>query len=329
MAFYDSIKLEKGMYHNGLTKTLETLDPSENYLGTELAGLDAYQRQLKRFDLKVSGSSSDIVDKFFKSPDCSVLFPEYIKRAVKQGISENNKLPEIVATTTKIQGMDYRTISSDPVDEVSVVGEAEPLTETAIRTQKNLVSLKKRGRALTASYEALRYQRLDLLTVVLKHIGSCIARSLLGDAVEVLLNGDGNSNPAEQSNTSITLNYNEILKLWAGLLPYELNTLMANTETIQKILSLKEMKDSTAGLNFQATGKLITPIGATLIPVPSLDSDIILGLDKTCALEMIKAGELVVDSDKIIDRQLEGAGISCTVGFAKIFPAATKKLCTK
>ena len=44
MAF-DNIKLEKGLYSTGksFTEALESIDPSENYAGTELEGLDAYQ----------------------------------------------------------------------------------------------------------------------------------------------------------------------------------------------------------------------------------------------------------------------------------------------
>ena len=48
MAFYDSIRLEKGMYAapgKTFTQVLEELDPSANYEGSALAGLDAYQRQ--------------------------------------------------------------------------------------------------------------------------------------------------------------------------------------------------------------------------------------------------------------------------------------------
>lgn len=67
MAKFETIKIEKGMYANkgkSLTDILEELDPSENYKGTALEGLDAFQRQLKRFDIKVSGKSSDRVEKF-------------------------------------------------------------------------------------------------------------------------------------------------------------------------------------------------------------------------------------------------------------------------
>ena len=46
---YDNLKLEKGMYHEAgrsFTQVLESRDPSEQYRGTALEGLDAFQRQL-------------------------------------------------------------------------------------------------------------------------------------------------------------------------------------------------------------------------------------------------------------------------------------------
>ena len=52
---FDTVKLEKGMYnHMGRTfsQVLEEQDPSEQYKGTAIEGLDAFQRQLKRFDIK-------------------------------------------------------------------------------------------------------------------------------------------------------------------------------------------------------------------------------------------------------------------------------------
>ena len=63
---FETINLERGMYScKNLSAILETIDPSEQYKGTVLEGLDAFSRQLKRFDIKVSGSSSDTVEKFF------------------------------------------------------------------------------------------------------------------------------------------------------------------------------------------------------------------------------------------------------------------------
>ena len=333
MANFENITIEKGMYQGkgSLTDVLEKLDPSENYVGTSLEGLDAFSRQLKRFDIKVSGRGSDCVEKFFQSSDSSALFPEYVSRAVYQGMERADVLSNLVATVTDIDGMDYRSIVSNPSDDdktLKVVSEGAVIPQTTVKTRENLVKLHKRGRMLVASYEALRFQRLDLFTVTLNQIGAYIARAQLKDAISVIINGDGNSNPAAniEAAESGKLSYDDIIKLWANFSPYELNTIIAPTEQMQKILSLSQMQDANAGLDFQGTGKMITPLGATLIHAPEIAAGKIIGLDKNCALEMVRAGGVTTDYDKLIDRQLERAAITCTAGFSKIFTEASKTL---
>ena len=115
MAYYENIGLEKGMYHTpgkSFTQVLEELDRSENYRGTALEGLDAYQRQLKRFAIKVSGPDSGTVEQFFQSGASAALFPEYVARAVRQGMDSVTNINDLVATVTKIDGIDYRTIAA-------------------------------------------------------------------------------------------------------------------------------------------------------------------------------------------------------------------------
>lgn len=333
MAIYENITIEKGMYNPsgcGLTNTLEKLDPSENYRGTALEGLDAYQRQLKRFDIKVSGKGSDCVEKFFQTSSSAALFPEYISRAVRQGMEQADMLKDIIATTTHIEGFDYRSIASVPSEDnktLKIVAEGASIPETEVKTQENLVKLQKRGRMLVSSYEALRFQRLDLFTVTLKQIGAYISRTQLKDAINVLINGDGNSNSAAQIALSgASLTYGDIVNLWASLSPYELNTLIAPTSVVTSMLNMPQMQDAFAGNNFHSTGKMITPLGAKLLHVSNMAGDKIIGLDKNCALEMVIAGDVMTEYDKLIDRQLERAAITCTAGFAKIFTDASKVL---
>ena len=333
MAYFDTIHLEKGMYSSGrsLTEVLEGLDPSENYKGTDLEGLDAFQRQLKRFDIRVGGAYSDCVQKFFDTSDSAALFPEYVSRAVRQGLENNDYLKDIVAAKTVIDGMDYRTVVSSPSDDdksLKPVAEGAVLPQTNIKTGENLVKLMKRGRMLVASYEAIRFQRLDLFTVTLRQIGAHIAREQLKDAVNVIISGDGNNNAASvvAPDTANTLTYSDLIDLWANLAPYQMNTMLAPTDMMQKLLSLSEMKDAQAGLTFQGTGRMITPLGAKLLHIPSMVSGKIIGMDKNCALEMVQSGGVILDADKLIDRQLERASVSCIAGFAKIFTGASKVL---
>ncbi len=332
MSGYENVRLEKSLYASGnFTGALLALDPDEKYRDTALDGLDAFQRQLKRFDIRVSGANSDCVEKFFSTAQSAVLFPEYVSRAVRQGMEQADILPDITAVTTNINGADYRSLRSIPTadeKEMKLVSEGAFIPETAIRTKENLVTLHKRGRTLVASYEAIRYQRLDLFTVTLRQIGAYISTILLRDAVDVLRIGDGNSNAAPVISTAQQgqLTYADLVNFWNSFDPCEMNTLIASPDMMAKILNMPEFRDAAAGLSFHGTGKVITPFGAKLIKSSAVPSGKIIGLDKNSALEMVKAGEVMTEYDKLIDRQLERAVISCTAGFAKIHDESAKVL---
>jgi len=332
--YYDNLKLDKGMYREAgrsFSQVLEREDPSERYKGTSLEGLDAFQRQLKRFDIKVRGAGSDVVEKFFQTSDAAVLFPEYISRTVRQGMEEGDILPHITAAVTKIDGLDYRSITSESggeEKELKQVAEGAAIPETTIKVQANLVKLKKRGRMLVASYEAVRFQKLDLFSVTLRQIGAHIARTHLEDAVDVLINGDGNENPAEVTAIAAgqDLNYDTLVDFWAKFDPYVMNTLMVSGDVMLQMLKLPEFQNPLTGLNFQGTGQLTTPLGATLLRTGVLPEKTAVGLDKRFALEMVQSGDVMVEYDKLIDRQLERAAITTISGFAKVFPQASQVL---
>ena len=333
---YDNLKLEKGMYRQegmSFTQVLESLDPSENYRGTALEGTDAFQRQLKRFGIRAKGAGSSPVEKFFRTMDSAVLFPEYIARTVRQGMEENDILPNITATTTVIDAMDYRSIYSVPTDEdkaLQDVEEGAAIPETEVKTKEHLVSLTKRGRMLVASYEALRFQKLDLFGVMLRQIGAHIQKQQLIDAVNVLMQGDGNDNAAAVftigtspiSGTKGTLGYDQLVEFWGQFDPYTMNTLLCSTGTMTQMLKIPELQNPLTGLNFQGTGKLTTPLGAQLHRTSAVTDGVIIGLDNRYALEQVRAGDVLVEYDKLIDRQLERAAITSIAGFGKICDGA-------
>ena len=337
---YDNLKLEKGMYRQeGMTFTqvLESADPSENYRGTALEGTDAFQRQLKRFGIKVKGEGSSTVEKFFRSMDSAVLFPEYIARAVRQGMEENDILPGITATTTVIDAMDYRSIYSEADEETSglkQVAEGAQIPATKVMTKDHLIRLTKRGRMLVASYEAVRFQKLDLFSVMLRQIGSYIQKMQLADAVEVLVNGDGNGNAAQVlevgtppiSGSSGTLGYDQLVEFWGEFDPYTMNAMLCNGAMMTKLLKIPELQNPLTGLNFQGTGKLATPLGAQLHRTGCVAESTIIGMDSRYGLELVRAGDVLVEYDKLIDRQLERAAITSISGFGKICDGAVKVL---
>ena len=337
---FNEINLDKGMYGErgkSFTQVLEKLDPSEDYKGSAFEGLDAYQRQLKRFGIKVRGASSDTVEKFFHTSQSAVLFPEYVSRSVRQGMDEENVLPAITATVTKFDGLDYRSIYSVPTEDAKSlrrVEEGSVIPQTEVRVRDNLVKLHKRGRMLVASYEAVRFQKLDLFSVMLRQIGNQVMRMHLDDAISVLIDGDGNDNAADRfsvgtapiSGASGALEYNQLLEFWNQFDPYTLNTMLVSPDAMLQILKCPEFQNPLTGLNFQGTGELSNPLGARLIKTAAVPNATIIGLDRGYALEMISATDVNVEYDRLIDRQLERASITSISGFAKIYTEASKVL---
>ena len=169
--------------------------------------------------------------------------------------------------------------------------------------------------------------------MTLRQIGAYIGRMHTADAIDVILNGDGNSNAATAytigsdpiSGSAGTLSYGALVDFWSQFDPYTMNTLLVG-DAMADLLKLPEMQDAAAGLNFQGTGKMVTPMGATLLRSSAVPSGAIIGLDKNYALEMIRGSDVLVEYDKLIDRQLERAAITSISGFAKIFQDASKVL---
>ena len=101
---------------------------------------------------------------------------------------------------------------------------------------------------------------------------------------------------------------------------------IGSTGTMTQMLKIPELQNPLTGLNFQGTGKLTTPLGAQLHRTSAVGDGIIIGLDNRYALELVRAGDVLVEYDKLIDRQLERAAITSISGFGKICDGAAAVL---
>ena len=107
---------------------------------------------------------------------------------------------------------------------------------------------------------------------------------------------------------------------------YAAAVLLVSGDVLVSMLKLTEFQNPLTGLNFQGTGKLVTPMGATLVRSSAVPAGTILGLDKNYALELVRASDVLVEYDKLIDRQLERAAVTTISGFAKVFKDASRVL---
>lgn len=318
---YDSVKLEKGLYHlanRTFSQALEAADPSAQYAGTPLAELDAFERQLKRFDIHVSGENCDTVEKFFTSTESAVLFPEFVRRAVKQGMEESI-LPELTAAVTAVNGTSCKGFSIDESDGAysTVTAEGGNLKKTVITEASSAVTLGKYGRLVTASYETVRQQRIDVFSVMLRAVGHKLAGAIAGNALSTL-----KSSVTAFALKGTSLAYADIVALYGKFSDYDLTTVIASPANVAAILAMEQMRDRAVGTD----GTIRLPFGAKLIKSASLDDKTIIGISKNFALECMTGSEVLLESDRLIDCQLDRIAVSVRVGFQPLMNGATAVL---
>lgn len=326
------LSLEKEMYEEarmrgiGFRQLLEELDPTENHTG-KLAQLDAYQRQLLAHDIKAQGPAADVLQKFFASTTSAVLFPHYVETQVLAGLLSTSLLPQIVATETMIESHTYDALSlseSEADRQLYEIAEGAELPTTEIKSTEHTVRLRKFGRLFKATYEALRLQKLNVVSVFLQRIGAQIAIDETDWALKTLIDGDGNSNPLVDTNSEVsgTLDYDEMVRLWLAFpASYQCQKIIVGDTLLRTILNMTEFKDPQAGFQFQRTGELVSPVGASLLRWAStavLATDWVLGIDARYALQQVTEMGVTTETDRLIDRQLETTAISKWTGFVKL-----------
>lgn len=317
---FNSIKIEKGLYNlsgKSFSQALEALDPSENYTDG-LAKLDAFERQLKRFDIKVKGVNADKVDKFFQSAESALLFPEFVRRAVESGLN-SGCVNKITAAMSIADGIDCRGIVLSDGEtaydtEVTVGGE---IPESSISLTSAPIALKKFARLINAPYEAIRQQRLDVFAVALRAVGAKLAKAIEASAITAVT-----ATAETVSMTGGEFNYSELAAFWGKFTNCEMNAVVCSPATAAKILAFEEMNKAVTTNG----GNMITPFGAEIVVSSAVADDVAIGMDKTCALEFIRGGEVVVEVDKLISKLSEAAAVAVNAGFSVISADAVKVL---
>lgn len=317
---FNSIKIEKGLYNlsgKSFSQALEALDSSENYTDG-LAKLDAFERQLKRFDIKVKGVNADKVDKFFQSAESALLFPEFVRRAVESGLN-SGCVNKITAAMSIADGIDCRGIvlsdGETAYDAEIAVGGALP--ESSISLTSAPIALKKFARLINAPYEAIRQQRLDVFAVALRTVGAKLAKAIETAAITAVT-----ATAEEVAMTGGDFNYSELAAFWGKFTSCEMNAIVCSPATAAKILAFDEMNKAVTTNG----GNMITPFGAEIVVSSAVADDIAIGMDKTCALELIRGGEVVVEVDKLISKLSEAAAVAVNAGFSVISADAVKVL---
>jgi len=255
--------------------------------------------------------------------------------AEQEGANEL-KIQDIIASRVGITSGAYRGeyIDEDQNVELLEVAEGSELPAVIVQRHEQAISLYKYGAQLKMSYEAVRRSRLDHLATFVRKIALDTRRAKVRRAVEVLINGDGNANPAPNRNVTAPLVFDHLVDLVVDFTNgFEPNVLIGDKGTvIRDILKLDVFtaKDSTAtGANFRDNGLWPMPLGKELKFVektPSINNKV-LAVDKRYALEEVyEENAELVETERLITTQFNVITFSEVVGYAKLFTGASRTI---
>ncbi|MBI3872164.1 MAG: hypothetical protein HY304_03695 [candidate division Zixibacteria bacterium] len=311
-----------------LSELLETPDYDPSPFDSPL---DAFERQLAARGIKVGGPHPLTVELFYRG--APALLPEFMMREIRHGQSMRPELNGLVGSSARINSnrytpFDIKAQATDTRWSLRPIGDGADISAVVVTERVNSLDVKDYGLALKASYKALRHRTATQFKVLLWYIGYRMQVDKLGLLVDVLINGDGNSNAATVINTAVsgTLAYADLVAFWAEIYPFEMNTMVCAKNNIKTILTMSEFKDPMAGFRFQATGELVSPLGSSLVRSDDVATDRIIGMDKRFAAEEVTTQPLTVEYDKIIEQKFEEAVISESVAYAKLIPDSVKVL---
>ena len=119
------------------------------------------------------------------------------------------------------------------------------------------------------------------------------------------------------------LAYSDLLTLYGKFSTFGMNTLLASPKNVGTILTMSQVQDC---ISTDDKGNIVLPFGTTLIKCSQINDNTILGFDKDYALELITSSDLVMETDKLIDRQLDTFSVSMNLGFKNIIGDSIKLL---
>lgn len=308
---YNEIALTKEMYdipNKTLSDILTELDPDSGYNElNDLRGLDAYERQLKRFDIKVNGNKCDQVNKFFQSDKSLILFPEYIRRMIRNGINNALIIPYISAVEVCLPDAEKRS-------QYTCIVDIDDTYQTLIQ-RANLTDFVKE---FACSYHLIRQLNIETFGVILKNIGFAIAR-VINDRCVTYIKNKNLCNPTAYLRRFISIKKITIDSLIGFINSVETNitTIICDPKTYNKIIIFPEI------INHITLDKIVhndivkTPLGITIIKSNALSNEII-GVDKTTGLEISYESKDIVNSNELMSTDFGKISYSIKIGFNKI-----------
>lgn len=256
------------------------------------------------------------------------------------------RLSDIVALTTPISSDAYKAYYlTDDANETRMVRVAEgtniPLSKLV--GGDNTIRLRKYGRGIEATYEAIRRFRIDKIRLWIERLAIRNEMDKVSDAIKTVVDGDGNNNGAvnwriKTDFDSTATGKTVTLKAWLAFKlkyfpDYQLTHVFGVEADILKLL-LVNLGSSGATMPTYLADVSLSPgfanrlrDGVTYGVTPDVPTDALVAIDASAAIEHVfEIGSEISEMERFARKQTEILVMSIVEGFAVFDPGANKTL---
>lgn len=259
-------------------------------------------------------------------------------------------LNAVIARSTSIEGDAYRSVYiTDDLNtdayRMKRVAEAAAIPETTLVTGEHVLRLAKYGRALRSSYEQLRRMRIDRISFIIQRMALMAEVDKVVDAMNTIVNGDGNANTAATVITLTSLDAAAVagtltLKGWLTFKSrftnaYQADSILAQEASMMQLLLLPVNTVNGTPLAMLPNGVFggVRPMnnlfGNTVAYGITADAPAlkIIAFDSSMTVEMVsEVGGEVSEVERFIQNQTQLFTLSEVVGFGILDTYASRIL---
>ena len=291
------------------------------------------------------GIQSSSMMKFFTTDENKILFPEFMIRQLRQLSGRPSIINELVASTRVITGDAAKQVVLDLTDTPAGkknkqalkkrrIAEGADIPVATLKLGEIAIKIYKYGIGVKATYEVLRRTTIDMFRKQMELVTVQAAYDEVGAVIDVVLNGDGNTNPAEVYNANDLnpdavegkLDEVTLVKFLVKQAPFSYDTIIVDEDVYTQICTMLMDKNLTNAINprvnFEFPQGLLSNLRVIYsedLPLSSDSKHQIIGLAKNYAIEkVVEAGSTIQEVSKAIQNQTQLAVMTENAGFAKI-----------
>lgn len=263
------------------------------------------------------------------SGDVTYLAPEIVRDFIVRGMELNANYLDLCMASENVSSLD---VSAPYIDygnpKPQAIGEAETIPTAKYTWGKKSITLRKKAIGLDWTDELILSVKLPLLRQWLQRVGIELNAMLYTGAVETVINGDQSTGTDAISVVGVTnsgtLTFADFVRLWvrAQLIGSNWGTIITNETMANILLAIAEFKPTAGGLGGAAVNldirNKVVPSSIPHLMSSVVGNDQIVLFDPRQTLLYLVFRPLLVESDRIMQRQVNGVYCSIMSGFTTV-----------